>query len=153
MEGVILLFGLIFTRLSLGARWNGISMPSAQGGELSVDQGGTKRVFSLSTLGWVYFVLSQWGEFEWSMRKETALVPCTQSHPRTICWDQGAMWLHLLVIWEAWGGVFLQLCTVLCALLNGAPLPRNKSALLGKNPKINQRFEIIYVAPTWYILS
>lgn len=90
-QGMILSFGLVFTRLSLGARWNGISMPSAQGGELSVDQGRTKGVFSLSTPGWVYFVLPQKEEFEWrkyeesirrSMRKETALVPCMQSQPQ-----------------------------------------------------------------------
>lgn len=79
LQRMILLFGLVFMKLLLWACWNGISMPSAQGGELHVDKGGTKMVFSLSTPGWVCFVLSQWGEFEWSMRKGTALVPCTQS--------------------------------------------------------------------------
>lgn len=45
-------------------------------------QGGTMGAFSVSTPGWVCFVLSQWGEFEWSMRTRTALVPCTQSQPQ-----------------------------------------------------------------------
>lgn len=48
--------------------------------------------------------------------------------------------------------MFLQLCTILCALLNGASFPRNKNAFLGKKTKTNQHFKISFVSPTWYIL-
>lgn len=118
-------------RVKCGPRWN-------------------KGIFSLSTLEWVYFVLSQWGEFEWSMRKETALVPCTQSQSQNhMLRTRGCIfWLS-----EKPEVKILQLCTILCALLNSAPLPRNKNALLGKKNKINQFFKIHCAAPTWYILQ
>lgn len=73
----------------------------------------------------------------WGQEQLLSLAP--RARPKTICWEQGAVCLHLLVIWEAWDRVFLHLCTILYALLNDGPLPRNQNALLGKNKtKTNQ---------------
>lgn len=157
---VSLLFHLASARLSLGALWNGPSMPSFSAGRSGhFGTGRTKGVYSFSTLGWFYFVPWQCGGWMWcEQRKNLSCALHPQPAPEPPAGNSG---LCVCIFWLSENpGVecFCSCVPGLRASLSGPLLPGNKTPFFffNKTTSISEFTtcrSLVQIAPTWHALT